>query len=189
MSTVVRATGLIGRPVVTLDAATAIAEVKDVVFDPSQAHVVGFTLRARGVLGQPKAGVLSISRVASIGRDAVTIEGADVVDQGAPDVEAARSDSRNVLGNEVLTEAGIRIGTVVDLVLRIDGASAEVAGYEVAATDGTHALIPIPSTLSVSGKTLMVPSDIRRFVADDLTGFGAAVEAFAHEGAPDAAVS
>jgi uncharacterized protein YrrD len=178
---VIRATSLIGRPVVTLDTATDIAEVKDVVFDPGQARVVGFTLRGRGALGAPSAGVLAAHGIVSIGRDAITVADATVVQGEAPDIEAARSDRRDVLGNEVLTESGSRIGTVVDLVLSVEGGQAEVAGYEVVAEDGTRALIPIPTPLAVSGKTLMVPDGTKRFVADDLTGFGAAIESFRGE--------
>jgi uncharacterized protein YrrD len=181
VSVVVRATGLIGRPVVTLDTATDIAEVKDVVFDPGQGCVVGFTLRARGALGSPDAGAVRTEAIASIGRDAVMVANAAVVDRAAPELEVARSDRRDVLGNEVLTESGSRIGTVVDLILRIEGREATVAGYEILAVDETRALIPIPSSLAVSGRTLMVPDGTKHYVADDLTGFGAAIDSFRHE--------
>jgi uncharacterized protein YrrD len=181
VSVVIRATGLIGRPVVTLDTATDVAEVKDVVFDPAQARVVGFTLRGRGALGAPSVGVLPTDGIVAIGRDAITIADATVVHGEAPDIEAARSDRRDVLGDEVLTESGSRIGTVVDLVLSVEGARAEVAGYEIVADDGTKSLIPIPTPLAVSGETLMVPDGTQHFVADDLTGFGAAIESFRTE--------
>lgn len=181
MSVVIRATGLIGRPVVTLDTATDVAEVKDVVFDPGQARVVGFTLRGRGALGAPSAGVLPSDGIVSIGRDAITVADATVVHRESPDIEAARSDRRDVLGDEVLTESGSRIGTVVDLVLSVEGGRAEVAGYEVVADDGTKSLIPIPTPVAVSGETLMVPDGTQHFIADDLTGFGAAIESFLGE--------
>jgi hypothetical protein len=39
-------------------------------------------------------------------------------------------------------------------------------------------LIPLPATLAVSGEKLVVPAAVTDFVADDLAGFGAAVDAF-----------
>jgi hypothetical protein len=39
-------------------------------------------------------------------------------------------------------------------------------------------LIPLPDTISVSGEALMVPATAVDFVSDDLSGFGASVDAF-----------
>ena len=63
------------------------------------------------------------------------------------------------------------------------GAECDVVGYEIQAsealgTKGTKLLIPLPDTLAASGDHLVVPASARDFVAHDLAGFGAAVEAF-----------
>ena len=58
-----------------------------------------------------------------------------------------------------------------------------MVGYEVEAsealgTKGTKVFIPLPDTLAASGNHLLVPASAKDFVAHDLAGFGAAVQAF-----------
>ncbi len=117
---------------------------------------------------------------------------------------ASKADLRNgdVLFGEVLTETGQEIGTVTDVILQVGGGStsdssergtsegveresitAEVVGYEIEAgqqmrNPGRRVYVPIPATRAVSGERLVVPAEVTEFVADDLAGFGAAVDAF-----------
>src|SRR5205807_6354070 len=91
-------------------------------------------------------------------------------------------DDRNVLGNRVLTDTGVEVGAVVDVILDV-GRVAEVVGYEVAASQalasaGQRVLIPLPDTIAVSGEHLIVPGAALDFVAHDLAGFEAAIAAF-----------
>ncbi|MEA2587310.1 MAG: hypothetical protein QOH66_237, partial [Actinomycetota bacterium] len=91
-------------------------------------------------------------------------------------------DNRNVIGNQVLTDAGTDVGRVVDVIIEA-GAEAEIVGYEVEASEalatrGEHVLIPLPAAIAVSGEHLIVPAGALEFVGNDLSGFGAAVEAF-----------
>ena len=81
-----------------------------------------------------------------------------------------------------IRHAGTDLGTVVDVIIET-GAAAQIVGYEVAASDalathGEHVLIPLPDTIAVSGRHLMVPEAALEFVSHDLSGFGAAVEGF-----------
>ena len=60
---------------------------------------------------------------------------------------------------------------------------ADVVGYEINPAEtlgrGTNRLlIPLPDTLAASGEHLIVPAAATRFVADDIAGFGAAVDDF-----------
>jgi hypothetical protein len=43
---------------------------------------------------------------------------------------------------------------------------------------GRHLYIPLPDTLAVSGEALVVPAAATRYIRDDLSGFGSAVEEF-----------
>jgi len=74
-----RGADLIGRPVVDGSTGDDIAEVKDVVFDPAKGEITGFTLRKRGFLGRRLKNVLPIGEVASVGTDAVMIEGEEAL--------------------------------------------------------------------------------------------------------------
>ncbi|CAN5851375.1 PRC-barrel domain-containing protein [soil metagenome] len=184
MSLLLRATDLIGRPVVTIDHGDDIAEVKDVVYGASVAELLGFTLRRRGLLAGPLKRVLPFGAVAAMGRDAIMIESVDGLedrtDALAQDVKASPD---RVLGNDVITDDGVQLGSVVDVIILCAGRP-EVGGYEINASAslgdraGSRVLIPLPDTLSVSGEALMVPASARDFVVDDLAGFGAAVEQF-----------
>ena len=178
-----RAREITGRPVVTLDTAEDVAEVKDVVFDHASATLVGFTLNRRGFLGSPMKEVLPWSRVAALGPDAVMIDGAGALGGGDGAMEDATGSDRDVIGAAVMTDSGTALGSVVDVILEVED-RARVVGFEV---DGPEVerdrsaatlLIPVDDTIAVSGQTLMVPAAVRDFVQDDLAGFGAAVDAF-----------
>ena len=180
-----RATELIGHPVVTLDGGEDIAEVKDVVYGTAEAALLGFTLNRRGFWGRPLKQVLAWDRVACLGGHAVMIGTAADLDESdealAREVKGARH--RNVIGSEVITDSGLRLGEVTDVVILVDDRP-EVVGYEIGGSEvltpraGGHVFIPLPETLAVSGEALMVPAEVRDFVSDDLAGFGAAVERF-----------
>jgi uncharacterized protein YrrD len=180
-----RAREIGGRPVVTLDTAEDVAEVKDVVFSYGTASVVGFTLNKRRFLGSPMKEQLPWSRVAALGRDAVMIESRAALGAGDEAMaEAAASSDRDVIGAAVMTDAGARLGTVEDVIVQVGEGVPRVVGFEVHGPDverdrrAATLLIPVDDTLAVSGETLMVPAAAEEFVRDDLSGFGSAVEEF-----------
>ena len=179
-----RASDLIGRPVVTIDEGEDVAEVKDVLYGTADAAVLGFTLNRRGFLGGPMRQVLAWSAVAAVGRHAVMIATAGALtgdDDLLEDVRASRR--RNVLGSDVISDAGQRLGKVTDVVVLV-AERTEVVGYEIGGSEvlksraGGRVFVPLPDTLAVSGEALMVPASVRDFVTDDLAGFGAAVQRF-----------
>lgn len=179
-----RARDVIGRPVVAIDEADAVAEVKDVVVSQQAAAVVGFTLNRRGLLGGPMKEVLPWRRVHALGRVAVMIDdrGALQDRDEAMEEAAAEARERDVIGAMVVTDAGRALGAVVDVVLEVDDAAARVVGFEVRREDDGRDpdtfLIPHDDTIAVSGSTLLVPAAAESFLRDDLTGFGAAVADF-----------
>jgi len=178
-----RATELAGLPVVSIAEGEALADVKDVVYNPDRGHLLGFTLNKRGFLRGPMKAVLPMSGVAGIGRDAVMVTDADVCEEkGGLAAEAQSSAGRNVVGNDVLTDTGHRLGKVTDIIVAADGG--EVLGYELEGDaklqghTGRPLFLPIPAALAVSGTALMVPATAEPFIRDDLSGFGAAVDEF-----------
>ena len=188
MSRLMRASEVTKRPVVTL-AGEDIAQIKDVVYSGAGGAVGGFTLAGRGLFAGPLKQALPWSSVMALGPDAVMIRDEDVLEpiDAVVDRSAASGGSGgDVLGSQVLTDAGTELGTVVDVILEVadqGGAQCDVVGYEVEAsealgTKGTHVFIPLPDTLAASGAHLLVPASAQDFVAHDLAGFGAAVDAF-----------
>lgn len=188
MSRLMRTSEVTKRPVVTL-AGEDVAQVKDVVYSAGGGAVGGFTLAGRGLFAGPLKQALSWSSVMALGPDAVMIrdEAALEPTAGVLDLSAGTGGSGgDVLGSQVLTDTGIDLGRVVDVILEVSdqGASqCDVVGYEVEASEalgskGTRVFIPLPDTLAASGEHLLVPASAKDFVADDLAGFGAAVQAF-----------
>lgn len=182
MSVLLRAADLVGRPVVTL-AGERVAQVKDVIFDRGAGTVSGFTLNNPGLFSRTRKDALPWLAVHGIGSDAVMIRSEEVLAPVDEVVSRRERKDGDVLADVVLTDSGVQIGTVIDVILEISPGSAEVIGYEIEAADGMasagrRVFIPVPATLSVSGERLVVPAAVTEFVADDLAGFGAAVAAF-----------
>lgn len=185
MSELTAARGLGGRPVVTL-AGDVVAQIKDTVFDGPAGRVTGFTLSGRGLLSGPLKQSLPWSAVHSVGRDAVMIRSREVLAEPAAVVARGEAAQGRVIGAKVLTDAGTEVGTVLDLVVEA-GTSGRVVGFRIAARQTPESgsrrrrrkvFVPRGETLAVSGQALVIPADATRFVADDLAGFAAQVEAF-----------
>lgn len=185
MSLLLRASEIMKLPVVAIDCADAVADVKDVVFGAQEGEIFGFTLNNRGFFAGPMKRVLHWDDVTGLGRDALMVESTDVLRPLKNDEvgDLAAQKDRSVIGSDVLSDGGSRLGSVTDVIVMC-GAPPEVVGYEIEASEamgprsGKKVLIPLPDTLSVSGQALMVPAAAEAFVADDLAGFGASVEEF-----------
>lgn len=177
-----RATEIIKRPVVTL-AGEDIAQVKDIVYAGERGEVAGFTLNGRGLLAGPLKQSLPWSAVHGLGADAVMIAAPESLqDAVALAVAASSTGSGDVIGSRVLTDTGVTLGTVTEVILEV-GATADVVGYEIDSTeaispDHRKVLIPLPDTLAVSTESLIVPAATVDFVSDDFAGFGASVDEF-----------
>lgn len=204
----VRATELTGRPVVSITEGEALGDVKDVVYSPAAGRLLGLTLNKRGgIFAGPMKGVLALERIYAIGQDAVMVaDGEALTGHGEHHGEShgSRGEAMNVLGNEVLTDGGNRLGVVTDLVVAIGVLGAglpidpsartsgqarpvypgDVVGYQITgdatlgARAGAELLVPLPFTLAVSGANLLVPTSVEPFIRDDLSGFDAAVAQF-----------
>ncbi len=184
-----RASEIVKRPVVTMRGED-IAQVKDIVYSAHGGAVGGFTLAGRGMFAGPMKLGLSWHAVAALGADAVMINDESVLEATAvafdPAALSGRGGGGNVLGSQVLTDSGVDLGIVIDVIVAVGetpGGQCDVVGYEIAAsealgTKGTKLLIPLPDTIAASAEHLMVPASARDFVSHDLAGFGAAVLAF-----------
>jgi uncharacterized protein YrrD len=168
-----------GLPVVTVEGGEDVAEVRDLIYNPEAGRLVGLTLNKRGFLAGRRREVLAAEKTRSIGRDAVMIDNEDglVLPEDAPQDVAEPPSERNVIGNDVLTEQGKRLGKVKDVVVLV-GSDGEVVGYEIETESGGTGYIPLPSQLAVSGTALVVPDPTQDFVESDLVGLGAAVDEF-----------
>lgn len=179
MKLLVTASQIRGLPVVTVRSGDDLAEVRDVIYSPEAGRLVGLTLNKRGFFSGRCREVLPAEAIHAIGRDAVMIldESSLTAPEDAPDDVARSAPDRNVIGNDVLTEGGVSLGTVRDLALLV-GSAGEVVGYQIDKSGGGRGYIPLPGQLAVSGTALVVPDITEEFVRDDLVGLGAAVDDF-----------
>lgn len=188
MSRLMRTSEITKRPVVTFGGED-VAQIKDVVYSAGGGAVGGFTLAGRGLFAGPLKQGLVWTSVAALGADAVMIEDESALQPTDAVLDASASSGGsggNILGSRVLTDTGIDLGSVVDVVIEVSGVNegqCDVVGYEIEAsealgTKGTRLLIPLPDTLAASGEHLMVPASAKDFVGQDLAGFGAAVKDF-----------
>lgn len=181
MTRLLRATTLIGRPVVTLGGESPL-EIKDVVFDTAAGQVLGFTLRKHGFLGRPVSEDLSWADVHGLGPDAVIVADETAISQSA----GVGGSGGDVIGDRVITTSGTDIGEVVEVVVAAASAGevADVVGFEIEPSDDLrgdddhNVFIPLPDTMAISGDNIIVPDSATDYVSDDLSGFGSAVTEF-----------
>lgn len=186
MRLLLTATQLIGLPVVTRRGGEDVAEVRDVIYSPDAGRLLGLTLNRRGFLSGRHPAVLPAESIHAIGRDAAMI--ADVASltarADASDDLADPPVERDVIGDDVLTERGVKLGVVRDLVLLVgrqgeDGSRiGAVVGYQIDRVERGRGFIPLPAQVSISGTALVVPDITEEFVREDLAALGPAVDSF-----------
>ncbi|GAA1408590.1 hypothetical protein GCM10009662_44010 [Catellatospora coxensis] len=160
----------------------AVGQVKDVVYGPTGGPLRGFTLAGRGMFAGPRDTALPADAVHAIGPDAVMIESEDRLTESGAVVDEVDARDRAVLDDKVVTDTGTELGTVCDVILRLDGVP-QVVGYEIRANPvlqarGHRVLIPVPDVLPVSGQAVVVPQEVVAYACADLDRFDAAVDAF-----------
>jgi len=167
-----RGNDLVGRPVVDLSNGEDVAEVRDVVFDPTSGLLTGFTLNERGAWTGRLQAVLPIDRVSSIGTGAVVIARIEALgDVPASDdvVHAAADAHAEVVDDLVVTESGRTLGTVKDVVIA-GGPSPRVVAFEIGGGDIGGGFIPMSPSGAVSASTLIVPDGYADRLRSDLAG-------------------
>jgi sporulation protein YlmC with PRC-barrel domain len=188
VSRLLRVSELVGRPVVTLGG-DDLAQVRDVVFAGADGDVVGFTLAKRSRFGGPLKEVVAWPAVLAVGPDAVMVADEQALTAGPLEHGAAGSGpgDGDVIGDRVVTDGGVELGQVVDAVVEVAEGSARIVGFEMepAATfdpahgrKGRRLFIPRSETLTASNQAVVVPSAAVDYVADDLAGFGEAIDGF-----------
>lgn len=174
----VRAGELTGRPIVTLEGDHEV-EIKDVVFDKDAGGITGFTLRKPGLLGGPQRSVLPIAGVTAIGPDAVMIRS----QEDFADADQLAGSGDDVLGDQVMSDEGTALGTVVDVIASVVDGAADIVGFEVTAgpalsSEGDHVFVPLPAAPAISGEAIVVPATAADYSTKEFIDFGVSVDAF-----------
>lgn len=115
-----------GRKVVSTGNAATVGKVKHFIVDPTTQHVVA--LRLTKTPGS--ATVLPWSAIHSFGADAVTITDASLIVEPDEHLTALDGKHRTIVGKQVLTTEGRRIGSVTDV--EFDPADGKVVSLRLA---------------------------------------------------------
>ncbi|MET0458771.1 MAG: PRC-barrel domain-containing protein [Ilumatobacteraceae bacterium] len=178
MKLLLRGTDIVGLPIVTLGGED-IAEVRDVMFDADAGQVLGFTLNKRGRFSGRLQDVLLREQVLAMGPAAIMVATDVRLD---PPSAAPAGSGGDVLNDRVMTDSGVNIGTVTDVV--VDTADGAVVGIEVLPADepyqrkGRRSYLPLTVTAAMSGEAVIVPASAVDYIATDFAGFGEAVDRY-----------
>jgi uncharacterized protein YrrD len=167
----VRATELMGLPVVASDTSEVSGEIRDVLFDPARSRVVAFTVRGQGLLSPPLIGLAPMSAVHSIDEGAVLIPTDASMVRERAGMAAALNNQVEVLGREVVNDQGETLGIVIDVVLEVEGREAIVVGWEIDQGDEQTIILPLALGTPLSEEALIVPAATEPYAANGLAGF------------------
>lgn len=141
-----RALQVCGLPVVDSGVARQAGVVADVVIEPSTGRIASIDLRhGDGWLGDR----VPADFIVRLGPDRVLVTRSRELELAPPDdTDDQRIRARQLIGGEVLTESGQRLGTIADILLEED--TMAVAGYELSG-------LPLPRRL---GRGRIQPNEV-----------------------------
>lgn len=154
---------LIGKPIIALNDGTEIGQTHDVVYNPRDGRLIGFTLlQGASLFNRGDTYWLPAEEIHALGEDAVTIQTAEHVIRVEGDVNAyAAQAGDHVLGKRLMTEDGKFLGAIDDVL--IERTSKNVTAYEVSGgvfqdmykgqTD-----VPIKTITSIGHDVVIVPT-------------------------------
>ena len=144
-----------GLPVITMAEGKQVGKVDDLIVDPERKAVSWLRLHTGGMLGGERLWV-SAATVHGIGEDAVTINAeADArAPADAAEALALVKAKREVIGNEVITENGERVGVVRD--------------YEFDPATFALTSLSVPPGMNVVGEILTITGDKVLTIGEDM---------------------
>lgn len=158
---------LAGLAVIDVRNGKKLGQVTETIVSPDDGKLLGFVMKQGGMLSREES-VVEIEDVRSIGTDAVTVEGDEIVrrpEASRPEFQEARGGERTLIGRKVVSQGGTLLGTVADVVLNEEArrASALVIGGGV--FDAGDAM-SVDRVVSV-GPDVVIVTDAARTDDDD----------------------
>ncbi len=93
--------------------------VTETVVSPDDGRLLGFVLKAGGMLSREESAV-EIGDVRAVGADAITVEGDEIIhrpEATQPEFQDARDGQRTLIGRKIVTQGGSVLGQIADFVL------------------------------------------------------------------------
>jgi uncharacterized protein YrrD len=181
--------GMIGKPVVAYDTGEEVEKIVDLIFDQENNLLLGFLVDEGGWFSN--ALVLPLTRIQSIGADAVIVSSKEVITPASyfPEIQSILERDNTLKGTKIMTIDGRDLGTMVDLYF--DDISGAIEGYEVsggifADAYSGRSFVPAPDTLKIGEEIAFVPSETADLMEEQVGGIRAALHT-ASEKAQEAA--
>lgn len=164
---------IIGKPLVSYSNGVIIDKIHDVIYDASSNKVLAFLLDEGGLFSSAK--IVPFESVKAIGRDALTVESAQVVmkAENYPRVKRVLDQENVAKGTKIMTEDGQSLGSIADMYFNEN--SGAVEGYDV--TGGIFAdaytgrsFLPAPQTIKIGKDVAFVPNQVAQQMEQQIGG-------------------
>ena len=113
---------LAGLAIIDVRDGKKLGQVSETIVSPDDGRLLGFVIKSGGLLSRDES-VVEIDDVRSIGADAVTVEGDELVHQADAATDAfreARGGDRTLIGRKVVSQGGSVVGQIADVVISED---------------------------------------------------------------------
>lgn len=110
---------LAGLAVIDVRDGRKLGTVAETIVSPNDGRLLGFIVKSGGMLNRDESAV-EIDDVRSIGSDAVTVEGDEMVrrvEATRPEFQEARAGERALIGRKIVTQGGSVVGQIADFVI------------------------------------------------------------------------
>jgi uncharacterized protein YrrD len=152
-----------------------LATVKDLVISKDHTRIVALLTQEGGLFS--KARMVPMSKVMSIGKDAVVVTDADMAAEDDPTVKESLNSKDRLIGKAVYTDTGNEQAVVNDIYF--DEKTGSIVGLELAggvlenSSDGT-AYLPIEEVISIGQHAVMIRSQAVGALLEQASGGQAA---------------
>lgn len=168
-----KASDVMGRPVIIRDGGIIAGRVKDFVIDRSGSKVLGLMI-GQGMFKGAK--VAPWAEMRSIGPDSVVLgSGASIAKTGeaAADIKDALDNDTKIRGLQLQTTEGKHLGVVEDFFF--NESTAEVEGYEISGgvfSDalGGRSFLPVPASLELGQHVAFVDPEVETSITPSQGG-------------------
>jgi uncharacterized protein YrrD len=156
----IKSRDLIGKPLVTLAHGEIIGKVKDILIDPESYEIAALVLP--GKMFSRKTRMLARHQIHVFGKDVILIKSNEVMtrDDTLEGVASLLGVSKQMKGQEIVTEQGVRIGIVGDVLVNEKGkvVSYDLAKVFIEGPISQSRQIPLEATRSLGPDVIIVDS-------------------------------
>jgi uncharacterized protein YrrD len=158
------------KPVMSIDTATKLGAVQDLLLDDSYLQIAAVEIGGRGLFGGHKQAV-AYSAIRGIGPDAVMVSGQDAVQEVGNSDRLGPTHALNEMQQQVLSESGVDLGRIVDLGFEPQTGAITGLGFAMRGTgeseSGDIYDVAREDIISITEKMVIVRHSVVEQIADE----------------------